>query len=179
MAEGEFAGALPIITATTRIKAPIERVFDLSRSIGLYLPSTGDADEKIVVGKHEGLMEEGDEFRWEGSQFRFRQGLHIRVGSLEKPRSFTHEMVSGPFKRMVHRHRFEEDGQNTLMIEEFDYKSRGGPLGWFVENSYLTAHIRRFLADRNKVIKKVAQSEEWTQYLGEGAARPSDPSPVD
>ena len=51
------------------------------------------------------------------------------------------------------------------MTDEFDYKSRGGPLGWIIENSFMTAHIRRFLAERNKVIKRVAESEEWREYL--------------
>ena len=81
-------------------------------------------------------------------------------------------MISGPFERMKHVHVFEDRNGNTLMRDEFDYKSRGGPIAWLVENSYLTAHIRRYLADRNKVIKRMAESEEWKEYLPD--ASPQD-----
>lgn len=156
---------MPIITLTTKIKAPIERVFDLSRSIDLYPKSTDTNDEKAVAGKTSGLLEKGEEVTWEGSHLRFRKSLQIRISELTPPQGFTEEMVSGAFARMKHHHRFEADGDETTMIDELDYKSRGGLLGWFVENSFLTAHIRRFLADRNKVIKQVAESDQWKTYL--------------
>ena len=88
------------------------------------------------------------------------------MSMLERPKEFTDEMVSGPFAHMRHHHLFElNEGGDTVMTDEFDYKSRGGPIGWFVENSYLTAHLRRFLAERNKVITQVAESEEWRDFL--------------
>ncbi len=156
---------MPLITATTKIKAPLERVFDLSRSVEFHLDSAGDSEEKVVAGVQSGLLGEGDEVTWEGSHLKFRQKLHVRVSAMDHPRSFTDEMVSGPFKYMKHHHRFEEDEKGTLMTDEFDYQSRGGPIGWFVENSYLTAHLRRFIADRNQVLKQVAESDEWKSYL--------------
>ena len=85
---------------------------------------------------------------------------------MERPNRFTDEMVDGAFSRMSHLHRFEVNpAGETIMTDEFDYKSRGGPLGWIIENSFLTAHLRRFFAERNKVIKKVAESEGWREYL--------------
>ncbi|GHC45786.1 SRPBCC family protein [Roseibacillus persicicus] len=157
---------MPLITQTTRIKAPAKRVFDLSRSIELHLQSAGDTNERAIGEITTGLMTEGQELTWEGSHLRFRQSLTVKITEFHRPDSFTDEMVKGPFSHMKHVHRFEEsDEKVTTMIDEFDYSTRGGLLGWFIENSYLTAHLRRFLAERNKVIKRVAESEEWREFL--------------
>lgn len=161
-----FSAVLPFITATTRIDAPAERVFDLSRSIDLHLKSAGQSNEKAVGAVTTGLMTQGQEVTWEGSHLGFRQSLTVRITDFTKPTLFTDEMVQGAFARMKHVHRFEEVEEGvTLMTDEFDYSSRGGLIGWFIENSFLTAYLRRFLAERNKVIKRVAESEEWREYL--------------
>ncbi|MGJ8726232.1 MAG: SRPBCC family protein [Roseibacillus sp.] len=157
---------MPLIVLTTRIKAPVERVFDLSRSIDLHLKSAGETSERAVGGRTDGLIEDGEEVTWEGSHFGFRQSLQVRIVAMERPKHFTDEMVSGAFARMKHLHRYETNDEGvTTMTDEFDYKSRGGPIGWFIENSFLTAYLRRFLAERNKVIKRVAESDEWHEYL--------------
>lgn len=156
---------MPLITLQTKIQAPIERVFDLSRSIDLHLKSAEGTGEKAVDGRTSGLLESGETVTWQGSHLGFRQSLKVQITSFQRPQSFTDEMLSGAFARMKHLHRFEESGESTLMTDEFDYKSRGGPIGWFVENSFLTAHLRRFLAERNKVIKRVAESDEWKEFL--------------
>ncbi|MFM7563387.1 MAG: cell division protein, partial [Planctomycetota bacterium] len=41
---------MPIITLTTAIAAPIETVFDLSRSIDLHIASTAQTNERAVAG---------------------------------------------------------------------------------------------------------------------------------
>ena len=161
---------MPLITLTTRIKAPVGRVFDLARSIDLHLKSaeagTDRAIQRAVAGRTEGLLEEDEEITWVGSHFGIQHSLTLRLTEMERPNRFTDEMVDGAFSRMSHLHRFEVNpAGETIMTDEFDYKSRGGPLGWIIENSFLTAHLRRFFAERNKVIKKVAESEGWREYL--------------
>lgn len=157
---------MPLITLTTQINAPVERVFDLSRSIDLHLQSAGETNERAVGGRTEGLIEDGEEVTWEGSHFGLSHTLKVRISAMARPKEFTDEMVSGAFARMKHLHRFEVGDNNIVeMTDEFDYKSRGGPIGWFIEDSFLTAYLRRFLAERNKVIKRVAESEEWREYL--------------
>ncbi|MBL4755322.1 MAG: cell division protein, partial [Flavobacteriales bacterium] len=42
---------MPKINLTTKIKAPVERVFDLARSIDLHILSTTGTHEKAVAGK--------------------------------------------------------------------------------------------------------------------------------
>lgn len=158
---------MPVIRLTTRIKAPVERVFDLSRSIDLHLKSAENSGEIVAAGRTSGLLELGEEVTWNGSHLGFQQTLQVQLTKCQKPHHFTDEMISGAFLRMEHQHHFAEEDAVTIMTDEFDYKSRRDPLGWALENSFLTAYLRRFLSDRNKVIKKIAESEQWKEYLPE------------
>ena len=88
---------MPLITLQTKIKAPIERVFDLSRSIDLHLKSAGDTDEKAIDGRTSGLLQAGETVTWEGSHLGFKQSLKVKISNLERPQSFTDEMLSGAF----------------------------------------------------------------------------------
>tara|TARA_Y100000385_G_scaffold50965_1_gene47775 strand:+ start:2192 stop:2338 length:147 start_codon:yes stop_codon:yes gene_type:complete len=48
---------MPIIKIETIINAPIDRVFDLARSIDLHTLSTKETNEKAVAGKTSGFIE--------------------------------------------------------------------------------------------------------------------------
>ena len=156
---------MPRIILTTQIKAPVERVFDLARSIDFHLHSSPDAEKVVAEGKAEGLLELNDSVTWEGSRFGAPQSLLVRVIQMEPPHCFVDEMVEGAFRRLRHTHTFEEQKAGCLMTDEFDYQSRGGPLGWIIENSFLTASLRRLLSDRNKILKQAAESDEWKEFL--------------
>jgi ligand-binding SRPBCC domain-containing protein len=162
-----FLRLLPLITLTTRIKAPVERVFDLARSIEAHLETTSDTDETVVGGKSAGLLEKGDETTWAGTHLRFKQRLTVQITEMERPEFFIDQMVAGAFTAMSHRHAFEADGDNTIMRDEFDYVSRPNLLGKLIDNIFLTAHLRRFLSERNKALKKLAESDDWHRFLTE------------
>ena len=51
---------MPAITLTTQVNAPIETVFDLSRSIDLHVESTYQTNEKAIAGCTSGLINLGD-----------------------------------------------------------------------------------------------------------------------
>lgn len=156
---------MPLIKLTTRIKAPASRVFDLSRSVELHIHSAGKTNEQAIAGRTSGLLELGDEVTWQGSHLKIRHSLRIKIKEMERPLRFSDQMISGAFTHMEHVHLFTEENGVTTMTDEFDYKSPGGPFAWIIENTFLTAFLRRFLADRNRIIKEVAQSKDWKQYL--------------
>ncbi|MBK1834870.1 SRPBCC family protein [Roseibacillus ishigakijimensis] len=156
---------LPLITLTTRIKAPIKRVFDLSRSIDLHLQHSSQQGELAICNRTSGLIGEGEAVTWKGTFLGFRQSFTLRITEMESPHHFTDEMVKGPLLRMKHLHHFEEEKGRTLLTDEFDFQSRGGFTGWLLENSFLTAYFRRGLAERSEVIKRVAESEDWKKFL--------------
>jgi hypothetical protein len=56
---------MPIIELTTEIRAPIERVFDLARSIDLHVKTASGTDERAVCGVTTGLIGPDQEVTWE------------------------------------------------------------------------------------------------------------------
>ena len=61
------------IHLVTQISGPVERCFDLARSVDAHLASTAATQERGVAGKMHGLLELGDEITWEGKHFGVRR----------------------------------------------------------------------------------------------------------
>jgi hypothetical protein len=62
-------------------------------------------------------------------------------------------------------HDFLEAPGGTLMTDWFKFASPFGPLGGAVDSLFLAGYLRRFIVRRNAVLKALAESEEWRNYL--------------
>lgn len=150
---------MALIQLTTRIATPIERVFDLARSIDAHIASTSQTNEKAVAGRTSGLMEAGETVTWEATHLGIRQRLTVRMTQLERPHVFEDEMVSGAFASMRHLHRFEAQGGETIMSDRFEFRAPLGPLGRIAEILFLKSYMRSLLIKRNSYIKQMAESD--------------------
>jgi len=157
---------MPILELVTHVAAPVERCFDLSRSIGLHQHAFGETGERAVAGVTSGLIGPGESVTWEATHFLVRQRLTSRITAFERPRHFRDSMVSGAFRRFDHDHLFEPDGHGgTVMRDVFDFTAPLGVLGRIAEMSFLTGYMRRLLAERNAVLRRIAESDDWRRYL--------------
>ena len=156
---------MPVIELTTSIAAPIERVFDLSRSIDLHVDSTARTRERAVAGVTSGLIGLGQEVTWRARHFGIWQLLSVRITEFERPTHFADVMLRGAFRRMEHHHYFAAAGGGTLMRDVFRFQSPLGFLGRLADFFVLTRYLKSFLVERNRVIKAAAESEEWRRYL--------------
>jgi ligand-binding SRPBCC domain-containing protein len=156
---------VPILTLVTEIHAPIERVFDLARSIDLHRASMTASQEAAVGGVMTGLIELGEEVTWRARHFGVYQRLTSRIVAFDRPSFFRDVMVSGIFARFDHDHRFEPMPRGTRMTDVFDYTSPLGALGRLADTLFLERYMRALLAERNRVIKDVAESERWRAFL--------------
>ena len=156
---------MPVIDITTSIAAPIERVFDLSRSVDLHTASTAQTSERAVAGVTSGLMSLGQEVTWRARHFGIWQNLTTRITAFDRPAFFRDSMVRGAFRRFDHDHLFSESGGVTRMRDVFDFDSPLGILGGIANQLFLTWYMRRLLAIRNAAIKFAAETEEWRRYL--------------
>ncbi len=156
---------MPIIETKLHIKAPIERCFDLARSIDLHQISTSKTREKAVAGVTYGLIRKGESVTWRANHFGMRQSLTVEITAFDRPNYFVDEMVKGTFKRFRHEHRFKKVENGTSMIDIFDYTSPFGWLGDIFDFLILKRYMRRFLRVRNQVIKEYAESELWKDIL--------------
>ena len=156
---------MPVIELTTLIAAPIELVFDLSRSVDLHVESTAQTRERAVAGRTRGLMELGDVVTWEASHFGLRQRLSAKIVAYDRPHHFRDSMVSGAFRRFDHDHRFDGDQQTTRVTDTFDFASPCGLLGKLADKLFLKRYMRRLLRTRNAVIKAVAEGSDPQRFL--------------
>ena len=160
---------MPVIELETRIDAPIDIVFDLSRSIDLHVRSTAQTNERAVAGCTEGLIGPGEEVTWEATHLRVRQRLTTRITEFDRPRHFRDSMVSGAFRRFDHDHYFESHDGVTVMRDTFDYTSPLGLVGRLADVLFLKKYMTRLLQTRNDLIRSVAESEEASDFLREQA----------
>jgi ligand-binding SRPBCC domain-containing protein len=152
------------IELVREIAAPIERCFDLSRSIDLHMASTDWAGERAVAGVTSGLIRLGQEVTWRGRHFGFRIQHTSRITAFDRPRHFQDCMVRGAFKSFCHDHYFESIAGQTRMKDLMVLEAPLGLLGGLVD-SVLDRHMRSLLDRRNHCIKRVAESDEWREFL--------------
>ena len=153
------------ILIETYIKAPIERCFDLSRSVDLHLMSAAETNELAVAGVTRGLLGPGDNVTWEARHFGVIQRLSVQITAYDRPKFFRDSQTKGIFRRFDHDHFFETKGDGTLIREIFDFDCPMGTLGKLVADYFVARHLRKFLIKRNEIIKKVAESDEWRSIL--------------
>lgn len=156
---------MPVIDITTQIIAPIERVFDLSRSVDLHAASTAQTGERAVAGVTSGLMSLGQEATWRARHFGIWQHLTIRITAFDPPAHFRDSLVHGAFRRLNHDHFFSQHGAITVMRDVFDFESPLGILGRIADYLILTRYLRQFLATRNATIKEAAETDQWQRYV--------------
>ena len=156
---------MPVIHLQTLINAPRERVFDLARSIDTHQASTGDSGERAVAGVTSGLIGLNEQVTWEARHLGVKQRLTSKITQLTRPSHFRDEMLTGAFKHLCHDHTFEERDGKTLMTDRFEFSAPLGPLGWIAERLFLAAYMRGFIAERNAILRRMAESDEWKQYL--------------
>jgi ligand-binding SRPBCC domain-containing protein len=153
------------IHLTTRIKAPLKRCFDLSRSIDLHKISTKHSNEEAVDGVLTGLIGLNETVTWRAKHFGIWQKLTSEITEMEPPHYFVDTMVKGPFKAIKHRHTFKPEGNFTIMEDDFYYSSPFGILGAIIDKFILKKYLTSLLENRNLVIKEYAESENWKSIL--------------
>ena len=156
---------MPTIELATFIAAPIERVFDLARSIDLHTNSTSRTGERAIAGVTSGLIGPGQEVTWRARHFGVWQSLTVCVTVFERPTHFADAMLRGAFRSMEHHHYFERSGNGTTMRDVFSFQSPLGIFGRIADFLFLTRYMKSFLIERNRVIKATAESDGWNQYI--------------
>jgi ligand-binding SRPBCC domain-containing protein len=153
------------IHLTTFITAPVERVFDLSRSINLHQISTMQTNEKAIAGTINGLININETVTWQAKHL-FKTRLHTsRITAMQKPDLFTDEMIKGDFKSFRHEHHFKQVENGTIMIDLLTFESPYGIIGKLVNKFYLKNYLQQLIEKRNIVIKEYAETGKWKAIL--------------
>ena len=153
------------ITITTFIAAPPERCFDLSRSIDAHIQSTSETNERAVGERTTGLLELGEEVTWEARHFGVTQRLTSKITAFDRPRYFQDRMQRGAFRSMEHDHYFEAHPGGTRMLDVVRFSAPLWALGWVAERLVLRRYLTTFLTTRANVLKQIAESERWREFV--------------
>ncbi len=156
---------MPVLELRTIIRAPAARCFDLARSVDLHVQSTARTGERAVAGVTRGLIGPGQQVTWRARHFGVWQELTSEISQYDRPRHFRDSMVRGAFAGFDHDHFFAETDGVTEMLDRFAFRSPLGLLGRIADALVLTRYLRRFLAERNAEIQRVAESDEWRALL--------------
>lgn len=138
-----------------RIEAPIERCFDLSRSIEVHLIGAAQSGEKAVAGVTTGLMGLDEWVRWRARHFGVTQHLTSKITAFDFPHYFQDTMTEGAFKFMQHDHYFKEISPGkTEMKDRFVFSAPLPLLGLLAERLFLKRYMENFLIKPNRMVKE-------------------------
>jgi ligand-binding SRPBCC domain-containing protein len=156
---------MPTIHLTTVIHAPVERVFDLSRSITLHKRSMAHVKEEAIKGRLNGLIANNETVTWRARHLGKTRELTSRITDMRSPEYFCDEMEQGDFTFLRHEHHFKPIENGTVAIDIMEFGTPYGMFGRLLERFYLKRYMSRLLELRNQTIKEYAESEKWRVIL--------------
>ncbi len=152
----------------TVIRAPIERCFDLARSVEVHLAGNVHFGEAAVAtgGVTSGLIGIAQRVTWRAKHFGIWWNLTSEITAMDRPAYFQDTMIRGVFRFMKHDHMFRNlSSSETEMKDIFCFAAPLALLGRLAEITFLGRYMRNLLCERNQVLKQIAESSEWQTYL--------------
>ncbi len=124
-----------------------------------------------VAGRTTGLVVGGDKVRWQGWQLGLPQFHESLISRFEPFAFFQDTMIAGRFAAFQHDHAFAENADGSITLaDELRFSMPFGWLGWIVGRLIMVPHIRGLLKRRFRLLKRIAETEEWREYLPAGEA---------
>jgi len=154
------------LCSKTMILTLPERCFDLARSIEVHSAGASLIDGKAIAGRTAGLSNQGDQTTWSARFFGIRFSLTTEITDFDPPYGFSDILRAGLFTQFGHVYKFETRGLGqTMMTDEFSFESPLGVLGALFDSTVLRSRMQRTMNFRANTIKRIAESEEWREYL--------------
>jgi ligand-binding SRPBCC domain-containing protein len=164
---------MEIIRLGTWIDAPVERCFLLSLSVDLHFATARSTQEHASTEAVTGTIGEGDTLTFKGHHFGMR-GRHTTLIEKLRPHAYYRDvMISGPFQHFEHDHHFAKMDDGTRMRDEIRFSAGSGLLSRLATRMFLRKRLKAFLIERNAMIKRLAESEDWHKYLERGIDSPA------
>ncbi len=144
----------------TKIKAPIETVFNNSRNITIHIETASKTNEKAIAGVTSGLIELDETVTWEGIHFGLKLQHQSKITQMQFPNHFTDEMLKGYFKTFKHEHTFTHENGTTIMEDKLMYETPFGIFGKIFDKIVLEKYLTNFLLERNRSLKILSENQQ-------------------
>ncbi|MFN2974730.1 SRPBCC family protein [Terriglobus aquaticus] len=116
-----------------------------------------------------GLIGMGEFVRWRARHLGVVQHLASRITAYDRPVYFQDTMIEGAFRSMQHDHYFRAlSAGRTEMKDRFVFAAPVPVLGLLAEKLVLRRYMTNLLAQRNAILKQVAESDRWRTLLPGG-----------
>jgi ligand-binding SRPBCC domain-containing protein len=152
------------IKLTTFIAAPVERVFDLSRSVSLVKQALLTNDILVSGEKTTGLLEEGESVTLQSKLLFKNRVWKLQLTKIVKPEMYIEEQVDGFFKNFKHEHYFKSCENGSFLIDQITYEEKG-IAGQLADKIIFRNYLMKILDIKNTSIKQAAESNRWKQYI--------------
>ena len=158
-----------ILRDSVLIHAPIERCFLLSTSLAIVQKELGmhPVPDPARRARTSGHVTGGDTVHWKGWQLGF-PNFHVSLippETFNPPTFFQDRMIAGRFHAFEHDHHLEVTPEGTLLRDEVRFTMPLGAAGALVGRTVLQPHIRKLMHRRFHLLKRIAETDEWRQYL--------------
>lgn len=156
------------IETVTSIHAPIDRCFDLARSVEVHLAGNVHSGESALAvgGVTSGLLYPSNRVTFRARHFGIWFNLTSQIAAFNPPTHFADAQIRGPFRSMRHDHFFRSlSADETEMRDVFTFAAPLPILGRLAELAVLGRYMRALLLERNAVVKRIAESSDWQKYL--------------
>jgi ligand-binding SRPBCC domain-containing protein len=164
----ETVSNMETLETLTIIRAPIDRCFDLARSVEVHLAGNIHCGQQTVAaaGVTSGMVGLGEHVTWRARHFLVWRELTSEITQMERPVHFQDVMIDGIFRMMRHDHYFRSPSPaETEMRGVFSFAAPLPVLGRLAEIALLRRYMRNLLRERNAAIKEIAESNQWVRYL--------------
>ena len=113
-----------------------------------------------------GLIQLHESVTWRATHFGIRQQLTTLITAFDRPVHFRDEQQKGVFKFLKHDHFFRKEGDVVVMNDRLEFRSPFGFVGKIVYRVVLTVYLKKFLLERNAMIKEFSETEKGNSIPG-------------
>lgn len=156
---------MPKIHVTTFINAPIERVFNLSRSLTLSKMAFKSAKEQLLSSSAANMVGAGETITLRAKHLGKTREITARVTDFTLPDGYTEEQIKGDLKSFRHEYHFKKVENGTIMIDLVEYDGPRDLAGSIAGKFFLKSYFENNVKKKNDLIRQYAESEKWKAVL--------------
>ena len=157
---------MPKIHLTTFIKAPVERVFNLSRNLAVFKKAIHAGKEQILSDTSASCVGKGETLTFKAKHLGKLRVLTTKIVDLQLPELYKEEQVKGDLKSFSHLHHFKTTDNGTIMIDLVDFEGPTDFLGSIAGRFYIKDYIEELLKKKNSLIRDYAETDKWRAVMG-------------
>jgi hypothetical protein len=147
------------------VRAPIERCFELARSVELAGEMAGVQVTENGIARSHGQVQAGDHMIWKGWSFGLPARHESVVTRVEAPRALEDRMVRGRFRRFEQIQSLSEIDDHTLVTATVRFVIPRGLPGRLLARHLVIPSITRMLQRRMNLLKETAEGKVFANGL--------------